>query len=102
MVLTSGDGVIYNVTRARMLAGTFRWADPDKGASIIDTTYTFNETHKTLHDIYLSILAAGGHVGGAVLPGLFISANAWAGSAAPQFSGEVWTRAIGSVVITRF
>ena len=30
MVLTSGDGLIYNVARARMLAATFRWTDTDK------------------------------------------------------------------------
>ena len=102
MVLTSGDGVIYNVARAKMLAGTFRWTDPDKYGWIVDTTYAFVETHKTLYDVQNSILTAGGHYGFAIMPAPFISANSWAGSPPPQFSGEVWTRPIGSLVITRF
>ena len=98
--VTSGDGLIYNVTRARMLAGTFRWTDPDKYAWIADTTYTFNEHHKTLADVFAADPAF--KSGFSPVSGAFISADAWAGSGAAQFSGEVWTLPIGSLIFTRF
>ena len=103
MVLTSGDGLIYNVSREKMLTSAFRWTDPDKYAAIVDTDYVFDETHQTLADAVAAIppdtLIESGIIR---IPGLFISANAWAGSAPPQFSGDVWTKAIGSLLLTRF
>ena len=98
MVLTSGDGVIYNVARARMLAATFRWTDTDKYASIVDIDYAFDETHKTLNDIASTSV----NIGTSPLPRPFVSANSWAGSDPPQFASEVWTQAVGSLVLSRF
>jgi hypothetical protein len=97
-VVTSGDGVIYNVARAKMLAATFRWTDTDKYASIVDADYVFNEAHRTLHDVASTVV----NVGTSPLLKPFVSANAWAGSDPPQFANEVWTQAIGSIVLSRF
>ena len=104
MVLTSGDGVVYNVARARMLAATFRWTDTDKYASIVDADYAFDEAHASLADVVKLPTPASPqiNIGTVSLPKPFVSANAWAGSDAPQFSGEVWTQAVGSVVLSRF
>lgn len=98
MVITSGDGVIYNVSRAKMLTAAFRWPDTDKRATVVDTDYAFDETHRTLADVASMTV----NIGTSVLPQPFVSANAWAGSNAPQFSGEIWTQAVGSLILSRF
>jgi hypothetical protein len=96
MVLTSGDGLIYNVARAKMLAAAFRWTDTDKYAAIVDADYAFDELHATLADV------TPGNIGLGKAGAPFISANSWAGSSPPQFSGEVWTKPIGSLILTRY
>lgn len=102
-MFTSGDGILYNVSRAKMLTAAFRWTDPDKYAVIVDTTYAFDETHNTLADVVASVpTGVVMEVGTSKLTGLFVSADAWAGSDPPQFSGEIWAKAIGSVILTKF
>ena len=103
-MVTSGDGLIYNVARARMLSATFRWTDTDKFASIVDVDYAFNEVHASLADVVKlpSPTSPNVNIGTSPLLKPFVSANAWAGSDPPQFASEVWTQAIGSVVLSRF
>jgi hypothetical protein len=99
-MITSGDGLIYNVARSHMLTSTFRWTDRDKFAVLADTDYNYNEQHKTFYDVGASAPAL--EYGSNVVPGLFVSVNAWAGSDPIQFSGENWTKPVGSLLIARY
>ena len=100
LTTTSGDGLIYNITRAKMLNGTFRWTDPDKWIVLANTDYIPNENHRTVADIAGTAAEQG--YGGQV-PGLFVSQNSWAGSAIIPVStlGGITTKPLGGLVIVR-
>ena len=100
LTTTSGDGLIYNIARARMLNGTFRWTDPDKWVLLANTDYAPDENDKTMADIAGSEAEQGY---GAPVPGLFISKNSWAGSAIIPITalGGITTKPLGGVVIMR-
>ena len=98
-VITSGTGTIYNRTRAEMLMGGFRWADPNKWAAIATPDYVFQDNHLTLMDVVLANPSA---TGMAPVPGPFISPSGWAGSKPPEFSGEVWTEPVASLILCQY
>ena len=100
LTTTSGDGLIYNIARARMLNGTFRWTDPDKWIFFVTPDYTPNENHKYLSEI-AGVEGEQGY--GASIPGLFVSKNSWAGSAIIPVTtlGGITTKPLGGLIILR-
>ena len=99
LTASSGDGLIYNVTRSRMLAATFNWSAADKTIVLASTDYAPDENHRTLADIPGSLEA--GYSG--PMPGLFISPKGWAGSAITPMAwlGALALKPIGAAIIVR-
>ena len=94
-MLTGGSGALYNISRAKMLAGTFRWTDPNKTLLAV-AGYTFNEAHRTLADCVMQASDA------TPMSGLFVSANGWAGSSPIVMVPDLWGQPIDGVIIAKF
>ena len=95
MTCTTGAGALYNISRSKMLAGSFRWTDPDK-ALVAVAGYTFAETHRTLADCVIQASEA------TPMSGLFVSANGWAGSLPVLMAPQLWTQPIDGLIIVKF
>ena len=92
---TSGSGFTYVAARTRMLSGAFRWADPNKWATIVGPDYAPDDGHRTLANI-------GTEIYNQPMSGPFISASGWAGSQPVQFVGATWNYPVTYFVITRY
>ena len=105
-MVTSGDGLIYNVARARMLSATFRWTDTDKYAVDRRRGLCVRREHTrhspTWRNCRRRDVAEREHRHQPASGAVRFGERAGRVRDPPQFAGEVWTQAIGSVVLSRF